>query len=86
MKESSMPLSKLDQKLVDYRIIELSSRTAKEIIKEVMFDHTKSCPVGKTLSTKLATLKGIGIAFGIIASTIAPLGVIIGVVAYFHIK
>jgi hypothetical protein len=52
----------------------------------VMFDHTKSCPVGKTLSTKLATLKGIGIAFGIIASTIATLGVIIGVVAYFHIK
>jgi F0F1-type ATP synthase membrane subunit c/vacuolar-type H+-ATPase subunit K len=68
-----MALSNLDQKLVDYRIIELSTKVAGEIIREVIAAHLASCPVSKQLNTKMAFAGGLAAAVGLMSMVVSIL-------------
>jgi hypothetical protein len=68
-----MGLSNLDRRLVDYRIVELSTKAAKEIIIEVMNAHLASCPIGKQLNTKVAFAGGIAAAVGLMSMVVSVL-------------
>jgi hypothetical protein len=72
-----MTMSKLDERLIDYRIATLATAAAEKIIKDVIAAHVESCPIGKKLNIKLAFAGGAVAAIGLLAT-------VISIVAYFH--
>lgn len=78
-------INKLDQKLIDYRIIELSTKAAEGIIRDVIAAHIASCPVDKEFNKKLAAFKGGVLALAYLSAILTTIATVIGIAMYFHI-